>query len=278
MAIKSYLSIELKSLTGALLCSRMSQLSPDERAIRTYYHFRPLTLAEQRVFLTDPTSVEESRRGYVFSPQLQETYYEWVKENPLVRIDQLFPAAIPNLEYYNRDEAALLADNTFRYIQCKVEADRVLAHRKKAKDEGYSELTKNDLMYLANTGRLVQVKYSSSKSFQAVLLSDEEGNYSWKTKPLKGKEKTYPAFLVGVYIKYKKPPITPNPDKIGGVYMDSILKAIPGCSFEEAKEVESNMRHIIFHSTLDWLSPEEFDQGALEAWELYHTLKAIHQD
>ena len=60
--------------------------------------------------------------------------------------------------------------------------------------------------------------------------------------------------------------------------MDSILKAVPGCSIEEAKEVESTMRHIIFHSTLDWLSQEEFDQGALEAWELNNTLKAIHQD
>ena len=39
-------------------------------------------------------------------------------------------------------------------------------------------------------------------------------------------------------------------------------------------EVEDIMRHVIFHSTLDWQSGEQFKQGAIEAYEVYKEITA----
>lgn len=50
-------------------------------------------------------------------------------------------------------------------------------------------------------------------------------------------------------------------------YREMIVKAL-GCTPREADEVEDIMRHDIFHSTLDWQTREQFDEGARQAWEL----------
>jgi hypothetical protein len=41
------------------------------------------------------------------------------------------------------------------------------------------------------------------------------------------------------------------------------------CSAEEAQIVEGIMRESIFHSTLDWLPAEQFQDGARKAWRLF---------
>jgi len=47
-------------------------------------------------------------------------------------------------------------------------------------------------------------------------------------------------------------------------YQQSIMN-ITKCSSEEAFEAEEIMREEIFHSTLDWQSPEQFRAAAIEA-------------
>jgi hypothetical protein len=51
-------------------------------------------------------------------------------------------------------------------------------------------------------------------------------------------------------------------------YAASIAKAIGTTDAKTLTEVEDTMRHVIFHSTLDWQSAEEFRQGAREAFGL----------
>lgn len=41
------------------------------------------------------------------------------------------------------------------------------------------------------------------------------------------------------------------------------------CSLDEAFEIEEIMREEIFHSTLDWQTPEQFRVGALAALEIF---------
>lgn len=35
---------------------------------------------------------------------------------------------------------------------------------------------------------------------------------------------------------------------------------------KDVAEIDDAMRHVIFHSTLDWLSASQFRSGAREAW------------
>lgn len=52
-------------------------------------------------------------------------------------------------------------------------------------------------------------------------------------------------------------------------YYEQRIMACTGCTFNEVAQVEDIMRNDILHSTLDWLSPEQFKQAAIEAYELY---------
>jgi hypothetical protein len=50
-------------------------------------------------------------------------------------------------------------------------------------------------------------------------------------------------------------------------YMESISRITGVVNDTDLAEIEDYMRNIIFHSTLDWLSPAKFRRGALIAWE-----------
>jgi hypothetical protein len=50
---------------------------------------------------------------------------------------------------------------------------------------------------------------------------------------------------------------------------------ITGCSELEAAAVEEIMRNNIFHSTLDWQSPEQYRAGALEAYEVLKHMRDL---
>jgi hypothetical protein len=45
-------------------------------------------------------------------------------------------------------------------------------------------------------------------------------------------------------------------------YYRELIIAATGCTTEEAAEIEDVMRNIVFHSTLDWQTSEEFVNGA----------------
>jgi hypothetical protein len=49
-------------------------------------------------------------------------------------------------------------------------------------------------------------------------------------------------------------------------YQESIIEAT-GCTPEDAIEIEDYMRHIYFHSTLDWQSKALFNKGARESYQ-----------
>jgi len=51
-------------------------------------------------------------------------------------------------------------------------------------------------------------------------------------------------------------------------YHDVIIEAIGPQPVATIEKVEDLMRHIIFHSTLDWQTREQLHQGAREALEL----------
>jgi hypothetical protein len=51
-------------------------------------------------------------------------------------------------------------------------------------------------------------------------------------------------------------------------YYQKRIVEITKCSVEDAPEVESIMRHTVFHSTLDWQTREEFESGANIAYEV----------
>jgi hypothetical protein len=53
--------------------------------------------------------------------------------------------------------------------------------------------------------------------------------------------------------------------KAMATYQESIICAT-GCTPADAVEVEDYMRHIYFHSTLDWQSKALFDKGARESY------------
>jgi hypothetical protein len=57
-------------------------------------------------------------------------------------------------------------------------------------------------------------------------------------------------------------------------YPESIMEIL-GCSLEEAKSIEEIMRNTIFHSTLDWQTRAQFEQGARDAYEVARALGKI---
>ena len=56
-------------------------------------------------------------------------------------------------------------------------------------------------------------------------------------------------------------------EKIMNPYMESISRITGVTDVNDLKRIEDYMRNIIFHSTLDWLSPAKFRRGALIAWK-----------
>lgn len=52
-------------------------------------------------------------------------------------------------------------------------------------------------------------------------------------------------------------------------YYEQQIIAATGCDPKVAHILEDTMRHIIFHSTLDWQSKKQFNQGAREAYDVY---------
>jgi hypothetical protein len=58
-----------------------------------------------------------------------------------------------------------------------------------------------------------------------------------------------------------------------GCYERRIIELMH-CSEAEAQVVEDLMRGVIFHSTLDWLTPEEFEAGAREALQALREMRA----
>jgi hypothetical protein len=45
-----------------------------------------------------------------------------------------------------------------------------------------------------------------------------------------------------------------------------------GCSATEVDAIEEIMRDIVFHSTLDWQTPEELKQGARTAYAIFQEM------
>lgn len=54
-----------------------------------------------------------------------------------------------------------------------------------------------------------------------------------------------------------------------------IIIATLNCDAAMAARVEDIMRHVVFHSTLDWQSKEELQRGAREALEVIRELDAL---
>jgi hypothetical protein len=52
-----------------------------------------------------------------------------------------------------------------------------------------------------------------------------------------------------------------------GPYQRDIIEQL-GCSPQDAAMEEDIMRRFVLHSTLDWLSREELNRGAKEAWDM----------
>ena len=44
------------------------------------------------------------------------------------------------------------------------------------------------------------------------------------------------------------------------------IQLVTECPIKDVAEVEEYMRHIIFHSNLDWQTKRQFNKGARDAW------------
>lgn len=64
-----------------------------------------------------------------------------------------------------------------------------------------------------------------------------------------------------------------RPDAPLSHYEQQIIKAT-GCTVDDVAEVEDTMRHVIFHSTLDWQTRRQFNKVAREAWAVVQALRA----
>lgn len=56
-------------------------------------------------------------------------------------------------------------------------------------------------------------------------------------------------------------------------YHATIHEATGVTDIEDLEEIEDTMRHIIFHSTLDWQARDQLKQGAVEAWEVIQIMR-----
>ena len=51
-----------------------------------------------------------------------------------------------------------------------------------------------------------------------------------------------------------------------------LIVGYTGCSIDDVYEVEDIMRHDVVHSTLDWLTPEQFKRAAVTAYAVLKEL------
>lgn len=56
-------------------------------------------------------------------------------------------------------------------------------------------------------------------------------------------------------------------------YQQTISEGTGVTNPEDLEEIEDTMRHIIFHSTLDWQTREQLQRGAREAWEVIQIMR-----
>lgn len=62
-----------------------------------------------------------------------------------------------------------------------------------------------------------------------------------------------------------------------GPYQKVIMAQL-GCTANDASMVEGIMRNHIFHSTLDWQSKAQLQQGAIEAWQLLESEREMFEE
>lgn len=51
------------------------------------------------------------------------------------------------------------------------------------------------------------------------------------------------------------------------------IHEITKCSYQDLEEVEDIMRNSVVHSTLDWLTKEQFEVTALTAYDILQSLR-----
>lgn len=56
------------------------------------------------------------------------------------------------------------------------------------------------------------------------------------------------------------------------MYRDMIAETLGGLTNKAYEDIEDIMRNDVFHSTLDWQTPEQFAEGAKRAYEIYQVL------
>ena len=56
-------------------------------------------------------------------------------------------------------------------------------------------------------------------------------------------------------------------------YEKMINEATGVTSPEDLAEIEDTMRHVIFHSTLDWQTRAQLHKGAREAWQVVQIMR-----
>jgi hypothetical protein len=56
-------------------------------------------------------------------------------------------------------------------------------------------------------------------------------------------------------------------------YERTIADATGVSDRNDIAEIEDTMRHVIFHSTLDWQTREQLAQAAREAWEVVRIMR-----
>lgn len=57
------------------------------------------------------------------------------------------------------------------------------------------------------------------------------------------------------------------------VYATIITEGTGVTDAEDLAEIEDTMRHVIFHSTLDWQTREQLQIAAREAWEVVQIMR-----
>ncbi len=59
------------------------------------------------------------------------------------------------------------------------------------------------------------------------------------------------------------------------MYSDRISKATGVTDKVDLEYIEDAMRHVIFHSTLDWQDSRTFNKGAKEAWAMIKEARSL---
>ena len=62
--------------------------------------------------------------------------------------------------------------------------------------------------------------------------------------------------------------------KLSG-YLKSISEATGETDFKILEEIEEIMRNDVFHSTLDWIQPDQFAEGARTARDVFDEIEKL---